>query len=71
VRWRLRTELADSDYRVRGLVTRVGQPQNLISHHVRLLRDGGWLPPRAAALRAVLVKRVLRRLEGRVGERSR
>jgi len=34
VRWRLRTELADSDYRVRGLVTRVGQAQNLISYHV-------------------------------------
>jgi len=41
VRWRLLTELADSDYRVRGLVTRVGQPQNLISYHLRLLRDGG------------------------------
>jgi DNA-binding transcriptional ArsR family regulator len=41
VRWRLLTELADSDYRVRGLVTRVGQPQNLISYHMRLLRDGG------------------------------
>jgi ArsR family transcriptional regulator, arsenate/arsenite/antimonite-responsive transcriptional repressor / arsenate reductase (thioredoxin) len=41
MRWRLLTELADSDYRVRELVTRVEQPQNLISYHLRLLRDGG------------------------------
>jgi protein-tyrosine-phosphatase/DNA-binding transcriptional ArsR family regulator len=41
VRWRLLGELADSDYRVRELVTRVGEPQNLISYHLRLLRDGG------------------------------
>jgi protein-tyrosine-phosphatase/DNA-binding transcriptional ArsR family regulator len=41
VRWRLLTELADSDYRVRELVTRVDQPQNLVSYHLRLLRDGG------------------------------
>ena len=41
LRWRLLTELADSDYRVRELVTLVGQPQNLVSYHLRLLRDGG------------------------------
>jgi protein-tyrosine-phosphatase/DNA-binding transcriptional ArsR family regulator len=41
LRWRLLTELADSDYRVRELVTRVDQPQNLVSYHLRLLRDGG------------------------------
>jgi ArsR family transcriptional regulator, arsenate/arsenite/antimonite-responsive transcriptional repressor / arsenate reductase (thioredoxin) len=41
VRWRLMTELADSDYRVRELVTRLEQPQNLVSYHLRLLRDGG------------------------------
>jgi ArsR family transcriptional regulator, arsenate/arsenite/antimonite-responsive transcriptional repressor / arsenate reductase (thioredoxin) len=41
LRWRLLTELADSDYRVRELVTRVGEPQNLVSYHLRLLRDGG------------------------------
>ncbi|WP_218022030.1 winged helix-turn-helix domain-containing protein [Nocardia nova] len=35
------TELSDSDYRVRELVARVGEPQNLISYHLRLLRDGG------------------------------
>ena len=41
VRWRLLTELAHSDYRVRELVTRTDQPQNLVSYHLRLLRDGG------------------------------
>jgi ArsR family transcriptional regulator, arsenate/arsenite/antimonite-responsive transcriptional repressor / arsenate reductase (thioredoxin) len=41
LRWRLLTELADSDYRVRELVTLLGEPQNLVSYHLRLLRDGG------------------------------
>ncbi len=41
LRWRLLTELAHSDYRVRDLVTRVDQPQNLVSYHLRLLREGG------------------------------
>src|SRR5690606_12383826 len=40
VRWRLLTELAHSDYRVRVLATRIDQPQNLVSYHLRLLRDG-------------------------------
>lgn len=41
LRWRLLTALAGSDYRVRELVTLVGEPQNLVSYHLRLLRDGG------------------------------
>ncbi len=41
LRWRLMSELANSDYRVRELVTRVEEPQNLVSYHLRLLRDGG------------------------------
>ncbi len=41
LRWELLTTLADSDYRVRELVARVGQPQNLVSYHLRLLREGG------------------------------
>lgn len=41
LRWRLLTTLADSDLRVRELVMRVGEPQNLVSYHLRLLRDGG------------------------------
>ncbi|SBT41869.1 arsenate reductase/protein-tyrosine-phosphatase family protein [Micromonospora narathiwatensis] len=41
LRWRLLTELAVSDYRVRELVARTGESQNLVSYHLRLLRDGG------------------------------
>jgi protein-tyrosine-phosphatase/DNA-binding transcriptional ArsR family regulator len=41
LRWQLLTALAGSDYRVRELVTLVDQPQNLVSYHLRLLRDGG------------------------------
>jgi ArsR family transcriptional regulator, arsenate/arsenite/antimonite-responsive transcriptional repressor / arsenate reductase (thioredoxin) len=41
VRWRLLTELAEGDHRVRELVARVEQPQNVVSYHLRLLRDGG------------------------------
>ncbi|MEV6306393.1 ArsR family transcriptional regulator [Actinoplanes sp. NPDC051861] len=41
LRWRLLTELARSDLRVRDLVALCGEPQNLVSYHLRLLRDGG------------------------------
>lgn len=41
LRWALLTALAGSDLRVRELTERVGQPQNLVSYHLRLLRDGG------------------------------
>lgn len=41
VRWRLLSALAGSDYRVRELVALVGEPQNLVSYHLKLLRDGG------------------------------
>lgn len=41
LRWQLLTALAGGDYRVRELVTLVDQPQNLVSYHLRLLRDGG------------------------------
>src|SRR5919107_1839557 len=40
LRWQLLTALAESDYRVRELVARVDQPQNLVSYHLRLLRSG-------------------------------
>jgi len=43
LRWRLLTELAGGDLRVRELMTLTGQPQNLISYHLRLLRDGGLI----------------------------
>jgi ArsR family transcriptional regulator, arsenate/arsenite/antimonite-responsive transcriptional repressor / arsenate reductase (thioredoxin) len=41
VRWRLVSELARSDLRVRELVGLVGEPQNLVSYHLRLLRGEG------------------------------
>jgi protein-tyrosine-phosphatase len=39
LRWNLIRRLAQSDYRVNELVDSVGQPQNLVSYHLRLLRD--------------------------------
>ncbi|MFC0449829.1 ArsR family transcriptional regulator [Rhodococcus jostii] len=41
LRWQLLAVLSGSDYRVREMVTLVGESQNLISYHLRLLRDGG------------------------------
>ena len=41
LRWSLLTELARSDHRVRELATLLDQPQNLVSYHLRLLRDSG------------------------------
>ena len=46
LRWRLLTELTASDYRVRELTERVGQPQSLVSYHLRLLRSGGLVTAR-------------------------
>lgn len=41
LRWLLLTELAEGDYRVRELASVLGQPQNLVSYHLRLMREGG------------------------------
>lgn len=41
LRWRLLATLSGGDYRVRELATLIGEPQNLISYHLRLLREGG------------------------------
>jgi ArsR family transcriptional regulator, arsenate/arsenite/antimonite-responsive transcriptional repressor / arsenate reductase (thioredoxin) len=41
LRWRLLTALAGGDYRVRELTASVDRPQNLVSYHLRLLRDAG------------------------------
>ncbi|MEU8246840.1 ArsR family transcriptional regulator [Nonomuraea sp. NPDC048916] len=49
VRWRLLSELARSDLRVRELVTLIDQPQNLISYHLRLLRSGGLVRARRSS----------------------
>ena len=43
VRWQLLRALGGSDYRVRELVAHVGQPQNLVSYHLGLLRRGGFV----------------------------
>lgn len=41
LRWALLRALAGGDLRVRELVAHVGEPQNLVSYHLRLLRGGG------------------------------
>jgi protein-tyrosine-phosphatase/DNA-binding transcriptional ArsR family regulator len=52
LRWQLLAKLAESDYRVRELVERVGQPQNLVSYHLRLLRTGGLVTARRSSFDA-------------------
>jgi ArsR family transcriptional regulator, arsenate/arsenite/antimonite-responsive transcriptional repressor / arsenate reductase (thioredoxin) len=49
VRWRLMRELARGDHRVRELVAALGQPQNLISYHLRQLRDGRLVTARRSS----------------------
>lgn len=49
LRWRLATELAAGDQRVRELVAAVGQPQNLVSYHLRQLRDAGLVTARRSS----------------------
>jgi protein-tyrosine-phosphatase/DNA-binding transcriptional ArsR family regulator len=49
VRWRLLRELADGDLRVRELVAALGEPQNLISYHLRKLRSGGLVTARRSS----------------------
>jgi protein-tyrosine-phosphatase/DNA-binding transcriptional ArsR family regulator len=50
VRWRLLRELASGDRRVRELAEAVGQPQNLVSYHLRQLRAGGLVASRRSSL---------------------
>lgn len=52
LRWRLLTELAGGDYRVRELTERVAQPQNLVSYHLRLLRGSGLVTARRSSFDA-------------------
>jgi len=49
VRWRLLRELARGDQRVRELVAAVGEPQNLVSYHLRRLRAGGLVTARRSS----------------------
>ena len=46
MRWRLLSELSRSDRRVGELCELVTQPQNLVSYHLRQLRDGGLVSTR-------------------------
>ncbi|MFN8417982.1 MAG: ArsR family transcriptional regulator [Anaerolineae bacterium] len=39
LRWSMLTALAQTDLRAQELVQRVGQPQNLVSYHLRQLKD--------------------------------
>jgi protein-tyrosine-phosphatase len=49
LRWRLLTELAHSDRRVRELCALVGRPQNLVSYHLGKLRAEGIVSTRRSA----------------------
>jgi len=49
LRWALLTALAGGDLRVRELVERAGEPQNLVSYHLRLLRGGGLVTVRRSS----------------------
>lgn len=49
VRWRLLSELAQSDQLVDELAARVGQPQPLVSYHLGRLRAGGLVSSRRSA----------------------
>ena len=46
LRWRLLSELALGDRRVRELVALAGEPQNLVSYHLRQLRGSGLVGTR-------------------------
>lgn len=48
-RWRIMTELAQSDRRVNELTRLVGDAQNLVSYHLRELRDAGLVSSRRSS----------------------
>ena len=52
LRWRLLAELATSDHRVSDLVGLIGQPQNLLSYHLRLLRGADLVAVRRSSFDA-------------------
>ncbi|MBM7861462.1 protein-tyrosine-phosphatase/DNA-binding HxlR family transcriptional regulator [Lentzea nigeriaca] len=49
LRWQLACELAAGDRRVRELVAAVGEPQNLVSYHLKQLRDAGLVTARRSS----------------------
>jgi protein-tyrosine-phosphatase/DNA-binding transcriptional ArsR family regulator len=49
VRWQIVLLLAESDLRVQELVRQLQRPQNLVSYHLGLLRDGGLVTERRSS----------------------
>lgn len=49
IRWSVLTRLVRSDYRVQELVTFLQLPQNLVSYHLRQLRDGNLVTERKSS----------------------
>ena len=49
LRWRLLGELSRSDRTVQELTTEVGEAQNLVSYHLRKLRDAGLVSARRSS----------------------
>jgi protein-tyrosine-phosphatase/DNA-binding transcriptional ArsR family regulator len=49
LRWQLLTLLAESDRRVQELVAQLGRPINLVSYHLRLLREAGLVQEHRSA----------------------
>ncbi len=65
VRWNVLTSLARSDYRVQDLVEQLSLPQNLVSYHLRQLREGQLVTERRSAAdeRAVFYRLDLERFQ--------
>jgi protein-tyrosine-phosphatase/DNA-binding transcriptional ArsR family regulator len=49
LRWRLLTELTESDRRVRELIDALDESQPLVSYHLRQLREGGLVTARRSS----------------------
>ena len=49
LRWAILSHLARSDQRVGELTQLVGEPQNLVSYHLRELRDAGLVSSRRSS----------------------
>lgn len=65
VRWNVLTSLARSDYRVQDLVEQLSLPQNLVSYHLRQLREGQLVTERRSAAdeRAIFYRLDLERFQ--------
>jgi ArsR family transcriptional regulator, arsenate/arsenite/antimonite-responsive transcriptional repressor / arsenate reductase (thioredoxin) len=65
VRWNLLQHLSQSDYRVNDLVERLHLPQNLVSYHLKQLRQGHLVTERRSSAdeRAVFYTLDLKRLQ--------